>query len=184
MPGGRETKLRVGVVGCGAVTERYHVPALLGSPDITVVAMVDTAIDRARALAARVSASLALSNYAELPGKIDLAIVAVPNALHERVAVDLLHAGVHVLVEKPMARTAAECDRMLVAAAQAGAVIAVGHDFRHFPVARFARDLFAADLLGAIRRVDVRQGTGGRWPYASSAALLPEAGGGRPSPTR
>jgi predicted dehydrogenase len=171
-------KMRVGVVGCGAVAERYHLPALLGSSDVTVVAMVDANIDRARALAGRVNAPVATSDYMDLPGNIDLAVVAVPNAFHERVSVDLLSAGVHVLVEKPMARTAIECDRIIAAAAHSGAVIAVGHDFRHFPVARFARDLFAADVLGAVRRVDVRQGTGGRWPYASSAALSPEAGGG------
>lgn len=171
-------RIRVGIVGCGAVSERYHLPALLASPDVAVMALVDTAIERARALATRAGAPLALSDYAELPGNIDLALVAVPNAFHEQATVDLLRAGVHVLVEKPMARTSAECDRMLLAAAETGAVLAVGHDFRHFPVARFAKDLFATDLLGTIQRVDVQQSTGIRWPYASTAALSPEAGGG------
>jgi predicted dehydrogenase len=67
---------------------------------------------------------------------------------------------------------------MLVAASQTDTLLAVGHDFRHFPVARFARDLFAADLFGAIRRVDVQQSAGARWPYASAAALSRDAGGG------
>ncbi|HEX6104578.1 MAG TPA: Gfo/Idh/MocA family oxidoreductase, partial [Gemmatimonadales bacterium] len=68
--------------------------------------------------------------------------------------------------------------RMLAAAAAGGAVLAVGHDFRHFPVARFARDLFASATLGPVGRVDLRQSAGGRWPYASAAVLSPEAGGG------
>jgi predicted dehydrogenase len=173
-----DAKVRVGVVGCGAVTERYHLPALLACSAVNLVAMVDTSIERAQLLAARVGAPLVLSEYASLPGKIDLAIVAVPNALHEKVAVSLLQAGVHVLVEKPMARTSIECDRMLVAAAHSRAVLAIGHDFRHFPVARFTKEFFAADLLGTIQRVNVQQSTGIRWPYASGAALLPEAGGG------
>ena len=172
------TKIRIGVVGCGAVTERYHLPALLASAEVAVVALVDPLDDRARTIAMRAGAPLVLSSHLELPGMVDLAIVATPNAYHERVAVDLLDAGVHVLVEKPMARTAAECDRMLGAAARTDTLLAVGHDFRHFPVARFARDLFAAGLLGTIRRVDVQQSAGGRWPYASTAALSPEAGGG------
>ena len=174
----RDTKVRIGVVGCGAVTERYHLPALLASADVAVVALVDPIVDRARAIAVRAGAPLVLSSHLELPGKVDLAIVAAPNAYHEPVAVDLLNAGVHVLVEKPMARTAAECDRVLTAAAQTNTLLAVGHDFRHFPVARFAWDLFVADLLGSIRRVDVRMSAGARWPYASTAALSPEAGGG------
>lgn len=44
-------KLRVGIVGCGAVTERYHLPALLASPDVEVVGFADVALPRARALA-------------------------------------------------------------------------------------------------------------------------------------
>src|SRR5688572_2191298 len=102
----------------------------MASPDVRVVACVDPAVERAQALAARAGAPLALAAHGELAGRIDLALVAVPNAFHETVTVDLLRAGIHVLVEKPMARSAAECDRMLAAAAESGAVLAVGHDFR------------------------------------------------------
>jgi predicted dehydrogenase len=172
------TPLRLGVVGCGAVTERYHLPALVASPDVEPVAFVDPSVERARALAARAGAPFALSSHRDLPGKIDFALVAVPNAFHERVTVDLLAAGVHVLVEKPMARTTAECDRMLASASATGAVLAVGHDFRQYPVAGFTRALFSAGLLGAVRRVDVQQSAGGRWPCVSAAVLSPEAGGG------
>lgn len=171
--------IRVGIVGCGAVTERYHLPALAATTDVAVVAFADLVVERARALATRVGAPLAAAHHDAFPGHVDLALVATPNASHESVTVDLLRAGVHVLVEKPMARTTAECDRMLAAAAaSAGVVLAVGHDFRHFPIARFAREFLEARMLGAIRRVDVRQSAGGRWPYASPAALLPAAGGG------
>lgn len=169
--------LRLGVVGCGAVTERYHLPAILATSEVRAVAFADPAVERARALAARAGGAEALSSHRELPGRVDLALVAAPNAVHEAVAVDLLRSGVHVLVEKPMARTVAECDRML-AAAGPGVVLAVGHDFRHYPVARFGRAAFAAGLVGEVRSVDVRQSAGGRWPAVSTAVLSPEAGGG------
>jgi predicted dehydrogenase len=170
--------LRVGMVGCGAVAERYHLPALLASSDVNLVALADPSVERARALATRVGAPYVVPDHRDLPGKVDLAIVAVPNAFHAAVAVDLLRAGVHVLVEKPMGRSFAVCYGMLAAASASGAVLAVGHDFRHYPVARFARDLFDAGLLGTVRRVDVWQSAGGRWPAVSTAALSPEAGGG------
>jgi predicted dehydrogenase len=175
-PGG--ARLRFGVIGCGAVTERYHLPSLQASPDVELVGFADTAPARAAAIAARTGNGRTFTNHRELIGAVDAALVAVPNAWHEPIATELLRAGVHVLVEKPMARTTAECDRMLAAAAERGAVLAVGHDFRHFPVARFARDFFAAELLGRITRVDLRQSAGGRWPYASTAVLSPSAGGG------
>ena len=172
------TPLRVGVVGCGAVAERYHLPALLASPDVRVVAFADPVLERARALAARAEGAAAVASLDELPGQVDAALVAAPNAFHEELALPLLSAGIHVLVEKPMARTAAECDRMRAAAAGGGAVLAVGHDFRHFPVARFAKALFAGGTLGPVQRVELRQSAGGRWPYASTAVLSPDAGGG------
>jgi predicted dehydrogenase len=172
------TAVRVGVVGCGAVAERYHLPALLAAPDIRIVAFADPALERARVLAARAPGAAALASHETLPGLVDAVLLTAPNAVHERVALPLLAAGVHLLVEKPMARTAAECDRMRAAAEQAGVVLAVGHDFRHFPVARFARELFAGGTLGRVVRVELRQSAGGRWPYASTAVLSPEAGGG------
>jgi predicted dehydrogenase len=174
----RSQPLRVGVVGSGAVAERYHLPALLASADVRITAFVDPTLARARALADRAGQAVAVSSHRELPGVVDLAIVTVPNALHESVAVALLTAGVHVLVEKPMARTVAECDRMMAAAAATGTVLAVGHDFRHFPIARFARDFFAAGMLGPVRRVDVSQSAGAGWPSASPDVLSPSAGGG------
>ena len=174
----RGDRLRVALVGCGAVAEYYHLPALLASPDVEVVALVDPSIERAQGLAARATTARTFTSHGELPGEIDLAVVAVPNALHEHIAIELLAAGVNVLVEKPMARTTAECDRMIAAAEAARAVLAVGHDFRFFPIARFAREWFAAAPLGAIRRVDIRQSAGNRWPSVAPDVLSRSAGGG------
>src|SRR5512147_2701092 len=144
--------MRVALVGCGAVAERYHLPALLASPAVDLVACVDPALDRARFIAGQIGARHVYASHLELPGVVDAAVVAVPNEFHASVAIDLLNAGVHVLVEKPMARTVAECDRMIAAAASMRAVLAVGHDFRHFPIARFARGCFDSGLLGAVNR--------------------------------
>lgn len=169
--------VRLALVGCGAVAEHYHLPAIVGTPSCRLVACVDPALERAQGLARRVDAT-AYASHADLPGLVDAAIVTVPNAAHADVAVDLLRAGISVLVEKPMARTVAECDRMIAAAASTGAVLAVGHDFRFFPVARFARDLFAGGLLGTVHRVDVRQSAGVSWPVHTTGVLTPSAGGG------
>ena len=170
--------IRLAVIGCGAVAERYHLPALVAAPDIRIIAFVDPSLERAGALASRVAGARPLADHRGLRGQIDAVLLAAPNAFHHSIAVPLLEDGVHLLVEKPMARTAAECDAMLAAARAGGAVLAVGQDFRHFPVARYARAFFAANTLGRIRSVDLRQSAGGRWPYASAAALSREAGGG------
>jgi predicted dehydrogenase len=170
--------LRLGIVGCGAVAERYHLPAIVASPEVRVVAFVDPVLSRAAAAAGRFEGAQGLSSHRDLDGRVDMAVVTAPNAWHAPIAVDLLERGIHLIVEKPMARTIAECDRMCEAAARGGATLAVGHDFRFFPVARAAHDVLASGMLGPIRRVDVRQSAGVRWPCLSEAALLPESGGG------
>jgi predicted dehydrogenase len=171
------TALRLGVVGCGAVAEHYHLPAIIATPGVRLVACVDTDNVRAAGLARHTGAA-AYSNLGDLRPHVDAAIVTVPNADHAAVTIALLEAGIHVLVEKPMARSSEECHQMIAAAARSGATLAVGHDFRQFPVARCARALFQDELLGAVRRVDVRQSAGSRWPARTTSALTTSAGGG------
>jgi predicted dehydrogenase len=178
MPPPASGPLRLAVIGCGAVVEHYHLPALLASREVEVIALADPAIERARALGARAGVPAVVASHRDLPTAVDLALLAVPNAFHEPIASDLLRAGVHVLVEKPMARSVVECDRMLAEASATGAILAVGHDFRHYPVARFARELFLAGVLGTVRKVDVSQSAGANWPAVSTAVLTPASGGG------
>jgi len=171
-------RLRLAIVGCGAVAERYHLPAVAASDEVELVALVDPATDRARGLADRYGAEHVLADASGLPGLVDAAIVATPNPLHAPVACELLRAGVHCLIEKPLAATTAECDEIAAAAAAGGAVVAVGHDFRLFPVATFAKELFAGGALGTVEGVDLRQSAGGRWPYASTYVFSKETSGG------
>jgi predicted dehydrogenase len=174
----RSAPLRLGIVGCGAVAERYHLPALLESTDVQPVMFVDPVLERAERLSAQVRGARAASDHRALLAQVDAAIVAVPNRWHASVASDLLRGGVHVLLEKPMARTSEECDRLEAAALAGGTTLAIGHDFRFFPVAQAAHRLLADRTFGAIVDVDVRQSAGVRWPCVSPSALNREAGGG------
>jgi predicted dehydrogenase len=72
-------------------------------------------------------------------GDLDAAVVAVPTAMHERVAVPLLERGVATLVEKPLATTLEEADRLLAAAERGGALLGVGHVERFQPGLRQVR---------------------------------------------
>jgi predicted dehydrogenase len=172
-----ETPTKLAVVGCGAVAERYHLPAVEASERVELVALVDPSSSRAAALAERYGAQ-AFADASSLPGLVEAAIVATPNHLHASVAGELLRSGIHCLIEKPVATTTRECDELAEAARDGGAVVAVGHDFRLFPVAGYAKALFASGALGAVEHVDVRQSAGGRWPYASTYVFDRERAGG------
>ena len=71
--------------------------------------------------------------WRELIGKLDAVSLAVPTESHCEIACELLGAGVHVLVEKPIARTLAEADQMIAAAARGGALLQIGHAERFNP---------------------------------------------------
>lgn len=115
--------LRVGVVGTGALG-RHHVRILAELIDVELVGVVDLRRDLARELAAR-HGTVALDSLEELAQGIDAAVVAVPTAEHANLAVPLLERGIHVLVEKPIAPSLTEADRILTAAGDR--VVAVGH---------------------------------------------------------
>lgn len=131
--------LRLAVVGVGHLG-RHHARLAAGLPGVDLVAVVDTNRGRADEIAAA-SKTTPLYDARELAGRVDAVTVAVPTAWHLDIAEPLLAAGVHVLVEKPMARTLAEADRMIAAAASGGAILAVGHTERFNPAVQEARGL-------------------------------------------
>jgi predicted dehydrogenase len=170
--------LRIAMIGCGAVTERAHLPVCTNTEDVRVVALVDTNIERARNLAREFRVPTVQSNTEGLVGLADAAILAVPHALHERIASDLLRKGIHVLVEKPMALTVAECDNMIKAAEAGGAVLAVGLMRRFAPWARLVKHALAAGAIGKTQMFEIREGSRYSWPVASDFFFKKETAGG------
>jgi predicted dehydrogenase len=115
--------LRVGVVGTGALG-RHHVRILAELPQAELVGVFDVRRDVARELAGR-HGTVALDSLEELAAGVEAAVVAVPTVDHAAVTLPLLERGVHVLVEKPIASSLEEADRILAAAGDR--VVAVGH---------------------------------------------------------
>lgn len=129
--------MRATVIGVGHLG-RHHARILSSLPGVTLVGVVDTNAERAAAVAAD-HGTTAYSDWRDLAGKIDAAVVAVPTEAHLEVALPLLEAGVHALVEKPLASTLEEADRLISAARVGGVVLAVGHSERFNPAITAAR---------------------------------------------
>src|SRR5262245_66692252 len=96
-----EPRIRGAVVGVGHMGQ-YHILALAELWGVELVGVVDTDLAKARSVAAPYGVA-AFASHSELEGQIDFATVAVPTDRHFEVTRELLEAGVHVLVEKPMA---------------------------------------------------------------------------------
>lgn len=127
------TKLvRTGVVGVGALGT-HHARLYSEMPDAQMVGVYDT--DPARAAqCADAYGCAAYTTVAELARDVDAASVAVPTDRHFPVVCELLDAGVHVLVEKPIAGSAEEGRELVERAVQAGRILGVGHVERYNPV--------------------------------------------------
>jgi predicted dehydrogenase len=139
------------VIGVGHLG-RHHARILSAMPGVELTAVVD--INRPRAAeVASAYRTRAVEDWRDLEGQIDAVTLAVPTELHRDVSVPFLSAGVPLLVEKPMARSVAEADEMIAAAAQAGVPLAVGHTERFNPAVAAARPLLTDPRFIEVHRL-------------------------------
>lgn len=129
--------MRAVVIGVGHLG-KHHARILATLPGVTLAGVVDTDPDRAGQVAAE-RGTTAYADVSQVPGKIDVAVVAVPTESHARIAQALLESGVHTLVEKPITQTVAEADALIATARSHGVVLAVGHSERFNPAVMAAR---------------------------------------------
>jgi predicted dehydrogenase len=126
--------VRTAAIGVGYMG-RFHAQKLAASGASRLVAVADRDAARARAVAAELDCA-AETDFRHLLGAIDAACVAVPTERHHEVVGACLDAGVHVLVEKPLARSVAEADDLLARARAKRLVLQVGHLERFNPAFR------------------------------------------------
>jgi predicted dehydrogenase len=117
--------LKIGVFGTG-VLGRHHARLLSQLPGADLVGIYDVSVEAAEAVA-REFACRSWQRFEDLAAKVEAAVVATPTSTHAEIACELLGRGIHVLVEKPIAATLGEADRMVAAAATAGRILAIGH---------------------------------------------------------
>jgi UDP-N-acetylglucosamine 3-dehydrogenase len=126
--------IRLAIIGAGLIA-RQHAASAARHPNAQLVAIGAIDRDGADQLAAQYDGVRAAGSLDELlaPGDIDALIVATPTDTHEELACAAMRRGVHVFVEKPMARTLDSARRIVDTAAETGRVLGVGHVIRYFP---------------------------------------------------
>lgn len=171
------TRMRVAVVGCGAVAHA-HLPVIAGHPGAELVAVVDRDRERARGVAESYGAGTAAGDLGEVQAGLDAAVLCLPHHLHAPLAIACLERGLHVLVEKPMALTDAECAAMIAAAGRASRVLAVGMLRRFYAASQAVKHILERGLLGRVESFEVREGFVYDWPVVSDFMFRRETGGG------
>src|SRR5438270_13710729 len=112
--------IRVGVIGAGQFG-REHARVYAQSANAQLVSVCDLNEAGGKRVAEQFNAAFC-TDYRELIGKVDAVSLAAPTVAHAEIACALLNAGIHLLVEKPIARTLDEADAMISAADRSGAV--------------------------------------------------------------
>ncbi|MFF9088264.1 Gfo/Idh/MocA family protein [Streptomyces sp. NPDC014991] len=144
--------VRVAVLGAASIAWRRVLPAMAACPDVEVVAVASRDPRRARRFADRFGCA-AVTGYEALLERtdVDAVYVPLPAALHRTWASRALAAGRHVLVEKPMATTAAEARELTALAERRGLVLRENFMFLHHPRHRAATELLRDGRIGRLR---------------------------------
>jgi predicted dehydrogenase len=152
-------KLRIGIIGAGGISQLVHIPIVKKHPDAELVAIADIELAKAATVADRFKIPSFYRDPEKLLARddIDAVHVNVPTNAHMAMTLAALSAGKHVLVEKPIARKAAEAQRMVDAAAKAKRTLMAAMNLRFRPDSATLRNLIEAGELGRI--ISVR----GRW---------------------
>ena len=168
----------IALIGCGAVSETFHIPALAKRPDLVKsLILVDPDIERARRIRAQLGAADAVADHKSVISRVQGAIVATPHRSHHPVTLDFVRAGVHVLCEKPLADTATEVDEIVRAAEEHRVHVAVNQTRRFFSSFAAIQRSIAAGEIGELREIDDVLGEPVAWPAATESYFGKKAGG-------
>jgi predicted dehydrogenase len=167
--------MRFGLIGCGWIVERDHIPAMLQSDQVDIVATADVSADRARLAAgiAGLSESDAYSDYRALLERddVDIVSVATPPSTRPQIIADAAAAGKNIVCEKPFALSLAAADGMIAAAEAAGVTLAIYHNYLYYYEHRLASRLIAEGAIGDVVATEIC-GLGSR-PWVGAEQFRP-----------
>ena len=147
-------KIRFGIIGCGKIAEKNHIPGLLkNAKDAEIVALYDVkqqkARDRAEQYGLKVKFCRSEKEILAAPD-VDAVIIATPNSCHYPQTLHALKAGKYVLVEKPMSFDPEQADEMIDLSLKQGLVLQVNQSMRFNRLMNGVHDLVAGGLLGDV----------------------------------
>jgi predicted dehydrogenase len=146
-----DARLRVAVIGVGHLGQ-HHARILAAMDGVDLVGVADVRPERAREIAAKYGTT-PYTDARELHDRVDAVSIAVPTEMHVEVAVPFLERRVAALVEKPLAASLDQADRVIAAAEQYGAVLAAGHTERFNPAVEAAGPLIVNPRFIEVHRL-------------------------------
>ena len=161
----KRQKLKIGVIGCGAISERRHLPEYAVNPDVEITALYNRTRSKAEEMQKRYG-GVVCSSVEELVGMdLDAVSVCTANTMHAHDTILALRAGKHVLCEKPMDVTIEKCSAMVEEAKKSGKLLMIAQNQRFSAAHKKAHDLIAEGAIGKVLSFETKFGHAGpeRW---------------------
>lgn len=176
-------KMNIGLIGCGRVSE-LHMQAYKNIKEANVVAVSDINSEKAKAFAQRYGIKKIFTDYLQLLEIKDLDYVDVctPTLTHSKIACEAANFGHNVLLEKPMARTTGECDKIINAVTKNGTKLSIFHNQLFLPLVMRAKAMvdsgeFPLAYFGVLVRESAELIDAPSWTYtAEQGGVLWETG--------
>lgn len=161
-------RLRIGLIGCGRIAQRFHLPVLAALDGVDLVAIAETETRHwpsCRRVAPRVRL---VGDYRELleQSDVDAIVICLPPSLHADAALAAFQRGLHVYLEKPIATTIEDANRVVMAWRATGTVGRIGFCFRCHPLLQ--------ELCQALRQGRLGEVVGARTSFCAARRDLPE----------
>jgi len=171
--------IKIAIVGCGLITKSEHLPAALRSPKVELVALIDSHIENARALAETFSLNCIIGkNLSEVIDQVEGVLIATPNHTHYSIAESSLKRGVPVFIEKPITTNFQDALKLCELAQSSNAFISVGYRTRYYPIIIMMKKLFDKSFFGKINHFNYEFGSKGGWAPVSGYNIDRKKSGG------
>lgn len=149
--------IKVGVIGCGTIANSAHIPGYMRNPNVEIKYFCDIIPEHAKKAVEQYGCGTAVVDYHDVINDPEIAAISVctPNNMHPVITIDALHAGKHVLCEKPAARTYAEVEKMMQAQRETGKILIIGVVNRFNDSVRKIKEYIDEGRLGNVHHVYV-----------------------------
>ncbi len=175
--------LRVALIGYGLAGSVFHAPLIAATPDMSITAIVTSSPTRQQQARQDFPSAEVLTKVDALwsqASHYDLVVVASPNRTHVSLGIAALNAGLPVVIDKPLAATVADAERLIATSKKTGKLLTVFQNRRWDNDFLTVRQLVAADMLGSITRFESRYERYRAEPRANAwreSATTEDAGG-------
>lgn len=145
--------LRIGLVGCGFIAINRHIPILSKIKEVEIAALCDKSPERVNAVARRFKIKNTFTSFDDMLAQdLDAIDICTPPTTHAKLSIDAMKAGLHVMVEKPLASSVKEADEVIAASRKYGLKVCVLHNSSFSSAVRHAKSLVdngeIGDLVG------------------------------------